>query len=167
MAYSACLKQFSFCMCSRFQTIKFLLIRFVILINSTHPLEVGWSGCLITGSINGSYFLQTAAIFISNKKTLALSISVFYSLTCPTVATPHKFHKSFWQVFDKFDGSHDKNFLVPPDLCLFSGDVIGYSEINSHQTLMKPVKNLYKTYAGWPRGWTRKTVKLLLPPIAN
>ena len=35
-----------------------------------------------------------------------------YRLERPTVATPHKFHTSFWQVFDKFDGSHDKNFLL-------------------------------------------------------
>ena len=44
-----------------------------------------------------------------------------------------------------------KTFFCPPDLCLFSGDVIGSSEINSHQTYEKLVKNLYKTYAGWTR----------------
>ena len=42
-----------------------------------------------------------------------------------------------------------KTFFYPPDLCLFLGDVIGSSEINSHQTGQKPVKNLYKTYAEW------------------
>ena len=44
-----------------------------------------------------------------------------------------------------------KTILCPPDLCLISGDVIGSSEFNSHQTCQKPVKNLYKTYAGLPR----------------
>ena len=62
---------------------------------------------------------------------------------------------SFLYVFDRFLTSlvdhMIKTFFCPPDLCLFSGDVTGSSEINSHQTCQKPVKNMYKTYAGWPR----------------
>ena len=47
------------------------------------------------------------------KGVLGQLVTVFrklndYSLARPTVATSRKFHKSFWQVFDKFDGSHDK-----------------------------------------------------------
>ena len=62
---------------------------------------------------------------------------------------------SFIQVFDRFLTSlmdrMIKSFLCPPDLCLFSCGVIGSLEINSHHTCQKLVKNLYKTYAWWPR----------------
>ena len=59
---------------------------------------------------------------------------------------------SFIQVFNRFLTSlmdrMTHHIFCPPDLCLFSGDVTGSLEINSHRTCQKPVKNLYKTYAG-------------------
>ena len=63
----------------------------------------------------------------------------------------HKFHTSFWQVLDKFDGSHDKNFLLPTWPLPIFRRCDWLFGINSHQTCQKPVKNLYKTYAGWPQ----------------
>ena len=85
------------------------------------------------------------------------------------------------QVFDRFlTGLMDrmiKTFFCPLDLCLFSGDVIGSSEINSHQTCQKPIKNLYQTYTKWPRldaqdcninmqpSFTAQNMRLLLSKI--
>ena len=54
------------------------------------------------------------------------------------------FHTSFDRLLTSLMDRMIKIFFCPPDLCLFSGDVIGCSEINSHWTCQKPVKNLYK-----------------------
>ena len=59
---------------------------------------------------------------------------------------------SFIQVFDKFDGSHDKNFLLPSWLWLAL----------RKSTAIKLVRNLSKTCTKLMQGchdWTRKTVK--------
>ena len=76
----------------------------------------------------------------------------------------------FVQVFDRFLTSlmdrMIKTFFCPHDLCLFSGDVIGSSEINSHQTCQKPVKTCTKLLRGG-RDWTRKTVTVFSKKTNN
>ena len=85
----------------------------------------------------------------------------FYSLTRPTMATRHKFHTSFWQVFDRFltgfwqvfdrlDGSHDKK---PKNTERYPRwNVHWYIESDQQPSnLSETCQNLYKTYAGWPR----------------
>ena len=73
-----------------------------------HWIKINW-----TSSKSYWTWTTTYIYFVYSKNGIYFLSLAFYSLACPSVATPHKFHTSFWQVFDKFDGSHDKNFFLP------------------------------------------------------
>ena len=96
---------------------------------------------------------------IAHLCTNVVLIIICYSLALPTVATPHKFCTSFWQVSDKFD---DCWFLKSQSHRpkLGKGQE-GRRKFLSWMRSIKLVKNLSKTcmklmWGG--HGWTRQTV---------
>ena len=76
------------------------------------------------------------------------SKNLSYSLACPTVATPHKFHTSFWQVLTSL---MDRMIKSPRKTDIESDQ----QPSNLSETCQKLVQNLCG------HGWTRKTVSLV------
>ena len=98
--------------------------------------------------------MKTTGYITSSRYVLSSCIVKLHHITVwraqpwlPSISSIQVFDRFLTRLIDRMI----KTFFCPLDLCLFSGDVIGSSEINSHQTCKKPVLNLSKAYAGWPR----------------